>query len=63
MMDDVLKAGGSPRRRRANVPVKALGEDSPTAQHCVAVEPSRINDKPNRLPTKGIVNLMGARQW
>lgn len=48
-MDDVVEPGSSPRRRRENVPVKALGEDSPAAQHCVAVESSRINDKPNRL--------------
>ncbi|ANV23037.1 hypothetical protein BA939_26765 [Rhizobium sp. S41] len=31
MMDDVVKPGGSPRRRRENVSVEALGEDSPTA--------------------------------
>jgi hypothetical protein len=49
MMHDIVEASGSPRPWRQDALVKALGEDSPAAQHRVAVKPAHQDDQPNRL--------------
>lgn len=52
-MDDMIKPGSTPRPRRQDICLEALGKDPSATQHCVTVEPACGNNQSHSLSRDG----------